>query len=255
MTGQRPDSPIADVITIPKGAQEVFLGLGGIAFLAMIACLAAYRVFGAQITSGLDEACSEAWYDAGQKLATDGNYVQAVEKYRKAMNGNFSSEAKRLDCGLAIGDLLFHLKRYGEAVEAYEALPQSAFTHAGAYTGYVTALGRMGRLDDAARLGALWMAAADGEKKLDQQIWARENLMRAAQTKGDLDSALVYGLAILDLHPGHGVRATVARILIEEKKLDEARTHAEALVKLPDNKSLQRVGRQLLEQITALQAG
>lgn len=255
MTNQPLDSPTANAMAIPKGAQEVFLGLGGIAFLAMIACLAAYRVFGAQITAGLDEACSEAWYDAGQKLATDGNFVQAVEKYRKAMNGNFSSEAKRFECGLAIGDLLFHLKRYGEAVDAYEALPQSAFTHAGAYTGYVTALGRMGRPDDAARLGALWMAAADGEKKLDQQVWARENLMRAAQTKGDLDSALAYGLAILDLDPGHGVRAAVARILIEQKKIDDARPHAEALVKHPDNKSLQRVGRQLLEQISAVQAG
>lgn len=240
---------------LPQGAQKVFLGLGGIAFIAMIACLAAYRVFGAQITAGLDEACSEAWYDAGQKLATDGNYVQAVEKYRKAMNGHFSAEAKRLECGLAIGDLLFHLKRYGEAVDAYEALPESAFTHSGAYTGYVTALARMGRPDDVARLGVLWMAAADQEKKLDQQIWARENLMHAAQSKGDLDSALAYGLAILELDSGHGVRAAVARLLLEQGKTDEARIHAEALVKHPDNKALQRSGRQLLEQIAAGQAG
>jgi len=171
------------------------------------------------------------------------------------MNGHFSSEAKRLECGLAIGDLLFHLKRYGEAVDAYGALPESAFTHAGAYTGYVTALGRMGRMDDAARLGALWMAAADGEKKLDQQIWARENLMRAAQVKGDSDRALAYGLAILELDPGHGVRATLARILIEQGKLGEARIHAEALMKHPDNKALQREGRELLAQIDAGQAG
>lgn len=239
----------------PQGAQKVFLGLGGFAFLAMIACLAAYRVFGAQITAGLDEACSEAWYDAGQKLATDGNYVQALEKYRKAMDGHFSAEAKRLECGLAIGDLLFHLKRYGEAAEAYEALPDSAFTHAGAYTGYVTALERMGRPDDVARLGAIWMAAADKEKKLDQQIWARENLMRAAQAKGDLDGALAYGLAIIELDSGHGVRAAVARILLEQGKADEARVHAEALVKHPDNKALQRTGRQLLEQIAAGRAG
>ena len=239
----------------PQGAKKVFLGLGGIAVIAMIACLAAYRVFGAQITAGLDEACSEAWYDAGQKLATEGNYVQAVEKYRKAMNGHFSAEAKRLECGVAIGDLLFHLKRYGEAVEAYAVLPEVAFTHAGAYTGYVTALGRMGRLDDAARLGALWMAAADREKKLDQQIWARENLMRAAQAKGDASGALAYGLAILELDQAHGVRGTVARMLIEQGKFDEARAHAEALVKHPDNKALQREGRKLLEQIAAGQAG
>lgn len=255
MTDQPLDSPNESTPPVPKGAQEVFLGLGGIAFIAMIACLAAYRVFGAQITAGLDEACSEAWYDAGQKLAADGNYIQAVEKYRKAMNGHFSAEEKRLECGLAIGDLLFHLKRYGEAVDAYKALPESAFTHAGAYTGYVTALARMGQLDDAARLGALWMAAADGEKKLDQQVWARENLMRAAQAKDDSGAALAYGLAILELDPGHGVRAMVARILLDQGKTDEARIHAEALVKHPDNKALQRAGRQLLEQITAGQAG
>jgi tetratricopeptide (TPR) repeat protein len=249
------ESSPGDALIAPKGAHEIFLGLGGVAFVAMIACLVVYRVFGAQITAGLDEACSEAWYDAGQKLATDGNYAQAVEKYRKAMNGLFSSEAKRLECGLAIGDLLFRLKRYGEAVEAYEALPASAFAHAGAYTGYVTALARMGRPDEVLRLGALWMAAADGEKKHDQQVWARENLMRAAQTTGDVKGALGYGLGILEIEPEHGVRATVARILFDQGKLDEAKSHAEILARHPDNKTMQREGRKLLEQIAGSRAG
>lgn len=254
MTDPLDHSPTEEALIIPKGAPKTFLGLGAIAFIAMIACLAAYRVFGAQITAGLDEACSEAWYDAGQKLATDGKYVQAVEKYRKAMNGHFSAEAKRLECGLAIGDLLFHLKRYGEAVEAYELLPEAAFTHAGAYTGYVTALSRMGRLDDASQLAAVWLAAADREQKLDQQVWSRENLMRAAQSKGDAASALAYGLAILELDPGHGARGAVAGILLDQGKTEEARTHAEALAKHPSDKSLQRAGRKLLEQIAALPA-
>jgi tetratricopeptide (TPR) repeat protein len=255
MTDQPLDTMKVCVSPAPKSARGVFLGLGGIAFIAMIACLAAYRVYGAQITAGLDEACSEAWYDAAQKLAADGNYVQAVEKYRKAMDGHFSTEAKRLECGLAMGDLLFHLKRYDEATETYGALPEKAFTHAGAYTGYVTALARMGKPEDAARLGAVWMAAADAEKKLDQQVWARENLMRAAQSMGDSEGALTYGLEILELDPGHGVRGAVARILLDQGKTDEARTHAEQLVKHPDNKVLQREGRKLLEQISAVGAG
>lgn len=251
MTNEPAESAADIALTAPAEARKVFLGLGGVAFVAMLLCLLAYRVFGAQITAGLDEACAEAWYDAGQKFAEEGNLPMAVEKYRKAMNGHFGSESQRLECGLAIGDLLFHLKRYGEAVDAYKALPETAFTHSGAYTGYVTALWRMGRLDEAARLGAVWLAMADGEKKGDQQLWARENLMRVAQAQGDQAGALAYGQALLELDPEHSARLIVARLLRDEGKLEEARAQAKILANNTRNPSLQRAGRELLDQMDA----
>lgn len=251
MTDQQPDSVAEAAPIVPKGAQEVFLGLGGVAFAALILCLGAYRVFGAQLTAGLDEACAEAAYVAGQKLEAGGNLAQAVQKYRQAMEGQFASDGLRTQCGLAIGDLLFKQDRFGEALEAYQALPEQAFNRAGAYTGYVTALWRAGNLDEATRLGMIWLQLAEQEGQPDQQVWARNVLMQAANAKGDLEGALAQGNAILALEPGNDARVTVARILLGQGKAAEAKVHAEALVKNTDSPSLQRAGRQLLEQLSA----
>lgn len=234
----------------PNGAQEIFWGLGGIAFAAMILCLGVYRVFGAQLTAGLDEACAEAAFDAGQKLEASGNLAPAVQKYRQAMEGQFASEDLRTQCGLAIGDLLFKQDRFEEALEAYQALPETAFGRSGAFTGYVTTLWRAGNLDEAARLGVVWLQLAEKEGQRDQQVWARNVLMQVAQAKGDLEGAMVQGNAILALEPGSDARVTVARILRSQGKLEEARTHAEALVKNSESPTLQRAGRQLLEQLS-----
>lgn len=241
----REQAPIA-----PKGAQEIFWGLGGIAFIAMILCLGVYRVFGAQLTAGLDEACAEAAFDAGQKLEAGGNPAAAVQKYRQAMEGQFASEDLRTQCGLAIGDLLFKQDRFEEALEAYQALPETAFGRSGAYTGYVTTLWRAGDFDEAARLGAVWLQLAEKEGQQDQQVWARNVLMQVAHAKGDLEGALTQGNAILALEPGSDARVTVARILRGQGKFDEARAHAEALVKNTESPTLQRAGRQLLEQLS-----
>ncbi len=235
----------------PRGAQEIFWGLGGIAFVAMILCLGIYRVFGAQLTAGLDEACAEAAFDAGQKLEAGGNLAQAVQKYRQAMEGQFASEDLRTQCGLAIGDLLFRQERFEEALEAYQVLPEQAYGRSGAYTGYVTALWRAGKLDEAARLGAVWLQLAEKEGQPDQQVWARNVLMQVANANGDLEGALAQGKAILALKPDSDARVTVARILRGQGKLEEARAHAETLVKSTESPALQQAGRQLLEQLAA----
>lgn len=251
MPHQQPEATEEQALYAPRGAQEIFWGLGGIAFFAMILCLGVYRVFGAQLTAGLDEACAEAAFDAGQKLEAGGNLAPAVQKYRQAMEGQFASEELRTQCGLAIGDLLFKQDRFGEALEAYQSLPEQAYGRSGAYTGYVTSLWRAGRLDDAARLGNVWLELAEKEAQRDQQVWARNVLMQVANANGDLEGALAQGNAILALEPGSDARVTVARILRGQGKLDEARTHAEALVKNTESPTLQGAGRRLLEQIAA----
>lgn len=250
MTTAEIDSTSEQAPIAPKGAQEIFWGLGGIAFIAMILCLGVYRVFGAQLTAGLDEACAEAAFDAGQKLEAGGNLAPAVQKYRQAMEGQFASEDLRTQCGLAIGDLLFKQDRFEEALEAYQALPEKAFGRSGAFTGYVTTLWRAGNLDEAARLGAVWLQLAETENQQDQQVWARNVLMQVAHARDDHDEALAQGNAILALEPGSDARVTVARILRGQGKLDEARAHAETLVKNTESPTLQRAGRQLLEQLS-----
>src|SRR5690606_8737176 len=89
------------------------------------------------------------------------------------------------------------------------------------------------------------------EAQPEQQVWARNVLMHAANTRGDAEGALSQGEAILAIDPANGARVTVARVLRGQGKIDEARTHAETLVKDSRSPVLQRAGRQLLEQLAA----
>jgi len=244
-------SPSDQVIPAPpKGAQELMLGLGGIAFLALVLCLIAYRVFGAQLTAGLDEACAEASFEAGQRFEADGNLAQAVLRYRQAMSGRFNNESLRYMCGRAIGDLLFKQDSFSEAIAAYETLPPEAFAHAGAYTGYVTALWRAGNSERAAALGAIWLEKAEAEGDQTQEVWARNLLMQIAREKGDQAAAFEYGTRILEIAPGNDAAITVARILIEQGKIAEARACVETMLDQTESPSLRQAGRDLLAQLT-----
>lgn len=251
VTDQPADSFDPPMPAPPRAAQEALLGLGGIAFLALVLCLIAYRVFGAQLTAGLDEACAEAAFQAGQQFEAQGNLSQAVLKYRQAMDGRFEDDTLRFMCGRAIGDLLFKQDQFGEAVAAYASLPPAAFDRAGAYTGYVTALWRTGELDGAAKLGRIWLEKAAAENEANQEIWARNVLMHVARTQGDPGTALAHGTRILELAPGNDAAITVARILMEQGQPAEARARVEAMLAATESPALRQAGRDVLEQLAA----
>lgn len=233
----------------PRRAQEAFLGLGGVAFVAMILCLIAYRVFGAQLTDGLDQACAEAAFLAGQKFEASGNRPQAVSKYRQAMGGRFRDEETRFMCGRAIGDNLVKMDRFAEAVQAYESLPPAAFQRSGSYTGYVTALWRTGALEKAMALGKEWLALAEAEEDQTQQIWAGGVLMNVARALGDTDAAMAYGRGVLELDPGQSTANTLALMLVEQGEFDEARTLVETMLEHTENPGTRRSGERVLERI------
>lgn len=243
------DTGVSTLPSPPKGALETLLGLSGLGILVLVLCLVGYRVYGAQLTAGLDRACAEASFEAGQKLETGGNLAQAVLKYRQAMEGRFESDALRFMCGRAIGDLLFKQEKFEEAIEAYESLPPEAFDQSGAYTGYVTALWRAGQLERAGVLGETWLAKAQSEGEGEQEIWARNVLMHVAQSQGDSAAALSHGEAILEIVPGNDAAITVARILRGQGKTDAARACVETMLQHTESPSLRQAGRDLLDQL------
>ncbi|MBX3179427.1 MAG: tetratricopeptide repeat protein [Candidatus Hydrogenedentes bacterium] len=239
----------------PRGAYEVLLAISAIAFLVLAGALIGYRVYGAQLTAGLDAACAEASFQAGQKFEAQGNLAQAVLKYRQALGGRFSNDESRFMCGRAIGDLLVRQGMHEEATEAYDELPPEAFRLSGHYTGYVTALWRTGALERARKLGEIWLEKADAEADSTQRVWARHVLHGVAREEGDVDAALRYGRDLLAIDPGHSTANTVARLLIDRGEFDAAREVVETMLRNTESPGLRRAGERVLQQIAAAAAG
>jgi len=214
----------------PEGAQEVFYGLAALAFVVMAGFIFAYGLFGETVTRGLDQACAEAALLAGQRHEAAGNYEPALMRYREAMEGRFADPARRHACGLAIGDLLMRQQRYAEAIEAYEELPEAAFTSAGAYTGYVTALWRDGRFEEAAVQGERWLALAESDENRQQTEWAQATLMRVAEAMGDDAAALRHGEAAVAQNAANDAQLVLARILHRQGRTADALARLDAFI-------------------------
>jgi tetratricopeptide (TPR) repeat protein len=248
------DQPSPAPPAIPEGAHVAFLALSGVGFIVLVSFLVVYGIFGAQFTAGLDGACAEAALDAGRKLEATGNTNQAIQKYRQALGGVITDEKLRHQCGRSIGDLLFRDKRYDEAVAAYQSLSPEAFASAGAYAGYVTALWRLGEKEEATRLGETWLAAALAEENLEQEVWARNILMRSADAQGDAETALEHGAKLIAMNPADEAGLYCAQILSRQGNLGAALEQAEAFLNATENPALQQSARKLLESLTTEKA-
>ena len=249
MTAIDMDTLPAQSPELPGAAPRTFLILSVVAFVAMTGALIFYGIFGERITSGLDQACAEAALDAGRKLEANGNSAQAIQKYRQALAGNISDDGERYRCGLAIGDILFRDRRYGEALAAYRELPPAAFDTAGAYAGYVGALWNAGEELEATRKAEAWLALAQEEANTEQEVWARTILKRAAESRNDTEAILEQCRGIVAVDPGHRVNLDLARLLDAQGDTAGARALLEALLSISQDAALKRAAQ---DQLTAL---
>jgi len=230
-TATHPDTPEAP----PPGAFEAGLFLAGAAFVALLAGVLAYGLLGARVTDGLDRACAEAAFKAGQQLEASGDLDGAEQRYRQALEGHFSRPEQRYMCGRSVGDLLSRRQRYAEAVEAYDALPPEALSEAGHYTAYVLSLWHSGQLDRAAERGRTWLGLAEQEQNREQRLWANNALMQVASARGETDQVLAYGAAVLELDPASVAALLVARTLLARGEADAALARVNAFIAATDN--------------------
>jgi tetratricopeptide (TPR) repeat protein len=234
---------------IPRGADYLFRGIAAVASVGMALAFLLYGTFGEAITEGLDRACAEAQFEAGQKQAQLGNHESALLFYRNAMAGHFSDPDRQMLCGRAIGDLLYRLQRYDEAIAAYQALPPEAFASSGAYTGYVSSLYHSGDLKAARDQGEHWLKLALVEQNTEQIVWARSILMRIAETEGREGEALAHGAEILRLNPAADAALVTARLLQRRGEHAEAVARLDAFLAASGNQKLLSEARRLRAQI------
>ncbi len=245
MTQSNVDIPVELSPGVPGGSHVLFLGLCGIAFLAMAASLVGYGIFGERITVGLSEACAEAALDSGQKLEALGNTPQALQKYCQALKGNLADERARFQCGLAIGDILFRDQRYSEALVAYRALPESGFVTAGAFAGYVGTLWNVGDKEEALRLTLTWLALAEEEGNIEQEVWARRKLAQVAEEAGDEAASLTHYRRIAEIAPTDGMVIQMARVLARQGDVAGAQQVLEDFLNRTENPAHKKTAREL----------
>lgn len=232
-------------VEIPRAADYLFRGMAAVASVGMALAFFLYGAFGKAVTEGLDRACAEAQFEAGQKQAQLGNHESALVYYRNAMAGHFSSPERQILCGRAIGDLLYRVQRYDEAIAAYEALPPEAFSSSGAFTGYVSSLFHSGDLGKARELGERWLKLALVEQNTEQIVWARSILMRIAEREGREGEALAHGEEILKINPAADAALITARLLQRRGETAAAAARLDAFLAASGNQKLLSEARRL----------
>lgn len=246
------DDPAAEIHSneVPRGAYEAFLGIAAAGFVVFVFFILAFGYWGEEVVAGLDTACAEAVFDAANKLRREGHDELAIQRFRQALGGQFRKQERRYMCARALGDLLKKQERYDEAIEVYRALPQEAFSFAGAYAGVVDALWKQGDVKEAEKTGKIWLARAQAEGNAEQVEWANSILLRVAEKVGRLEDAIAYGRAALAANPKSDAGLIVARLLHRIGRHDEALQQLDLFLANSDNAKLRPEAEQFRRQLT-----
>lgn len=176
----------------PPNAFTAFLIAAAVGYVGMLVFVFTFGLHGDELTAGIDRACAEAAFQNGKQVESQGNYELAIQRYRQALEGRFDDKAREYECGRSIGETLLRLGRYEEAVDAYRSLSSDAFTLPGHWTGYVTALLRVGQYEDAQRFGSVWLGKAQAAGDQLQVAWASATMGRIMERLDRLEDAYDY---------------------------------------------------------------
>lgn len=236
-----------------QGAYTAFLIVAAAGYIALLLFVFAYGLYGDTLTSGVDVACAEAAYASGKEVEAQGNYDLAILRYHQALEGRFQDSARKFDCARSIGEVLFKLGRYQEAIEAYRGLPPEAFSEPGHWTAYVSSLWYAGDLAEAEKLGKVWLAAAEnpserpkeGEGQKMQVVWAKSTLGQICEKSGRLDEALEYFDSAATLEPEGRAVILGARVLRQLGREGEASARLDEFMRRVASGSLHEDARRL----------
>jgi len=214
-----------------SGTYVAFLGIAALGYVGLLAFVFGFGLYGEQLTAGVDEACAEAAYQSGKKMEDRGNYDLAIQRYRQALEGRFRDRARQYECMRSIGEVLYRLHRYQEAIDAYRGLPAEAFREPGHWTAYVLSLYYTGENADAERLATAWLAKAEQVDDVQQQVWAHGALGRLFDGTERREQALRHYGAASALEPDGQASILAARILHRMGRTREAAERLDAFLK------------------------
>lgn len=110
-------------------------------------------------------------------------------------------------------------------------------------------------MEDAERLGAIWLHAAEAEQDAVQLLWAHNALMHVAAALGKPEDVLLHGEAVLDLDPANVATLKVARTLLGQGDTEAALARVNTFVSTTSNPAHLEEAKQLRAEIAAKQGG
>ncbi len=232
------------------GAYVTFLGVTAMGYVLLLAFVFGYGIHGEALTAGVDQACAEAAFKSGKDIEARGNHELAIQRYHQALAGQFRDVGRRHECARSIGEALYRLGRYEEAVEAYRQLPPEAFSQPGHWTGYVSSLLSAGDDTEAERLGKVWLSEAERAQDTQQMVWARAALGQLYERMNRPGQALEQYEAASTLQPESQATLMAARILQQQGQTELAVQKLEALLETVKSGELHEEARRLHARLT-----
>lgn len=232
------------------GAYVTFLSVAAIGYVLLLLFVFGYGIHGEALTAGVDQACAEAAFKSGKDIEARGNHELAIQRYHQALAGQFRDAGRRYECARSIGEALYRLGRYEEAVEAYRQLPPEAFSQPGHWTGYVSALLSAGEDAETERLGKVWLAEAEKAQDTQQTVWAHATLGRLYERMNRPGQALEQYEAASVLQPESQATLMAARILQQQGQTEQAIAKLDTLLGAVKSGELHEEARRLHARLT-----
>ena len=195
---------------LPPGTNMAVAGLTGLAFAAYVAFVALYSHFGTPLVQRMHATIGETLLDRGVRFEQVGEYENAAQCYREALECRFDGPKDRTFALKRLGALLWW-RDGAEAALPYleEAYAQPDFPIT-LFEPLCASLVDVARVDEALDVARRWSAAAAAHP--GQQASAKYYEGRVYIQRGETDRALQAFLEGNDIVPG-GFNAYEAAIL------------------------------------------
>jgi len=207
---------------VVRQTRHALIKVTGVMALCLVVFVIGFGRYGDMLTRGIDVACTDAAFHWGKKHEACGNLQQAVHYYRQGLAGYFADERLKNECALSLANILCRQGQYAEAVNFYRLIPEDAYTTAGSMTGYVKSLQQCQYLEEAERLGQVWLHKARQENDSVQTLWAAAALGEIHSASDCPQDALQYFLEAVAVEPASPSAIHAAKILHQQGRDEEA---------------------------------
>lgn len=232
----------------------LILGFSGAAGVLFTALVWIYAQHGAPIVQRMDRALGMILLEEGERLEAAGEYENAADCYRLALQGEFEAHKYRTYTLKRLGALLWWREGPESALPYLEEAYRQSDAPITLYEPLCDSLLRVGRVDAILPITGRWYKEAEQAGHPDQQALALYYEGKVYQAQGDADRALESFLAGTGIRPGGSNAYELGLAYYHAGRFDEALKYLEQFLETGSGGRVQ-YARTLREEILERTAG